>query len=78
MNCESMRDLTDVPASIYDRKMDARPFDTIHDILLSLVESLLKGRNASIWRKREPTHMRLSGAHELNVKNLLRLKLGRG
>ena len=41
-------DLTDVPASNYDRKMDARPFDTIHDILscLSLVQSLFKGRNA--------------------------------
>ena len=41
---------TDVPASIYDRKMDGRPFDTINDILrcLSLVQSLLKSRNAPI------------------------------
>ena len=27
-NCESTCDLTDVPALIYDRKMEARPFDT--------------------------------------------------
>ena len=47
-----MCDSTDVPASIYDRKMDARLFDTIHEILrcLSLAQSLLKGRNAPIWR----------------------------
>ena len=32
LNCESTCDLTDVSASIYDRKIDARPFDTIHDI----------------------------------------------
>ena len=52
LNCESKFDLTDVPSSIYDRKMDARPFDTIHDILrcLSLAQSLHKGRNAPIWR----------------------------
>ena len=32
-------------------KIDARNFETIHDILrrLSLVQSLLKGRNALIW-----------------------------
>ena len=56
-----MYDLTDVP-SLYDRKTAARPFDTIHDNLryLSLVQSLLKGRNASLWCLREPTHMRLS------------------
>ena len=67
LNCESTCDLTDVPASIYDRKMDARPFDTIRDILrcLSLVQSLLKGRNAPIWRMRAPTHMRLSGTEGL-------------
>ena len=35
LNCESTCDLTDVQASIYDRKMDARPFDTIHDIKVS-------------------------------------------
>ena len=36
--------LTDVPALNYDRKTDARPFDTIQEILrcLSLVQSLLK------------------------------------
>ena len=51
LNCESMFDLTDVSASTYDRRMDARPFDTINDILrcLSLAQSLLKGRNAPIW-----------------------------
>ena len=62
--CESTCDLTDFQASIYDRKIDARPFDTIHDILrcLSLVQFLLEDRNAPIWRKREPTHIRLSGS----------------
>ena len=67
LNCESTYDLTNVLASIYDRKMDARPFDTIHDILrrLSLVQYLLKGRNAPIRCKREPTHMRLSGTDRL-------------
>ena len=50
LNCDSKFDLTD--ASKYDRKMDARPFDTIHDILrcLSVAQSLLKGRNAPISR----------------------------
>ena len=63
LNCERTCGLTDDPASIYDRKMDARPFDTFHDILrcLSLVKSLFKGRNAPILRKWEPTHMRLPG-----------------
>ena len=63
-------DLTDVPASNYDREMDARPFDTINDILrfLSLVQYLLKGRNGPIWSKREPNHMRLSGTDRLIVK----------
>ena len=44
LNCESTCDLTDVAASIYDRKMDARPFDTTNDILrcLSYVQSLSK------------------------------------
>ena len=44
LNCESTCDLTDVPAPINDRKMDARHFDTIQDILrsLSLAQSLLK------------------------------------
>ena len=62
-NYESTCDSTDLPASIYDRKMGARPFDTIYDILrcLSLVKPILKGRTAPIWRKWEPTHMRLSG-----------------
>ena len=61
LNCESTCDLTDVQASIYDRKM-ARPSDTINAILrcLSLVQSLLLGRDARIWRKRETSHMRLS------------------
>ena len=52
LNCESTSDLTDVPASRYDRKTAARPFDSIHDILrsISLAQSFLKGRNAPIWR----------------------------
>ena len=51
-NCGSTCDLTDVPVSIYDRKTVDRPFHTIHDILqsLGLAQSLLKGRNALIWR----------------------------
>ena len=67
--CESTCDLKDLPASIYDRKMDARPFDTIHDFLRcrSLVRSLLKGRYAPIWRKREPTYMRLLGTDWLRL-----------
>ena len=65
--CESTCDLTEVKASIYDRKYAARPFDSIHDILrcVSLVQSLQKGRNAPIWRKREPTHLRPSGTDRL-------------
>ena len=57
LNCKSY-----YGASIYDKKMDARTFKTIHNILrcLSLVQSLLEGRNAPIWQQREPTHMRLS------------------
>ena len=45
LNCESTYDLIDLPASIYDRKLKARRFDTFHDILLSLslAQSLLKG-----------------------------------
>ena len=66
-NSESTCNWRDFLASIFDRKMDARPFDTIHDIrCLSLAQSLLKRRNTSIWRKREPTHMRLSGTGGLN------------
>ena len=47
-NCEKMSVFKDVPASIYDRKTEARPFATTNDILrhLSLVQSLLKDRNA--------------------------------
>ena len=43
-NCEILCNLTDVPASIYDRKRAGRRFDTIHDILrsLRLAQSLLK------------------------------------
>ena len=67
-NCESTCDLSDVPSSIYDRKIAARSFGNTHDILrcLSLVQSFLKDSNASICRKREPTHMRLSGTDGLN------------
>ena len=62
--------MIDVPAFMYDRKMDARPFDTINDILRcpSLVQSLLKGRNVPIWRKREPTHMRQAGTERLRLR----------
>ena len=68
LNCESKFDLTDVPSSIHDRKVDARRFDTIHVILrcLGLAQALLKGRNAPNWRKRAPTHMTLSGTDGLN------------
>ena len=50
LNFGSTCDLTDVPASINDRKTDARPFDTIYDILrcLSLLQSLFKDRNEPI------------------------------
>ena len=53
--------------------MDARPFDTINDILrcLSLVQSLYEDRNAPNWRKREPTHMRLSGTDKLSNDSAL-------
>ena len=49
---ESTCDLTDVTASIYDRTMDAPPFDITHDILrcLSFVQSLLKYLDPPIWR----------------------------
>ena len=52
LNCDNMCDLTVLLASICYRKTAARPFDTICDILraLRLVQSLLKGRNAPIWR----------------------------
>ena len=52
LNSESTCNSTDVPASMYGRKIAARPFDTIHDTLrsLSLAQSLLKRRNAPIRR----------------------------
>ena len=52
--CEITCDLTDVSASIYDRKTTARRFDTIPDILppLSSKQSVLKGQNVPIWRIR--------------------------
>ena len=76
-NFESKCDLTNVSASVYDRKIDARPFDTIHDILrcLSLAQSLRKGQNAPIWRKREPTYMGLSGTDELKRKKWFQTKI---
>ena len=63
-DCEIKLNITDVPASIYDRKTAARPFDTIHDILqsLSLVQSLLSGRNASNFK----AHMGLPGIDGLS------------
>ena len=59
--------MTDVSPLMYDRKTAARFFNTIHDILrsLSLEQSLLEGRNASIWRMRVPMDMRLSGTDGL-------------
>ena len=68
---DSTCDLTDVPASIYDRKTAARRFDIIDDLQrsLGLAQSFLKGRNASIWRKREQTLMILSDADGLAVFN---------
>ena len=52
LNCDNMCDLTVLLASICYRKTAARPFDTICDILraLRLVQYLLKGRIAPIWR----------------------------
>ena len=68
LDSESTWDSTDVQAPIYDRKTAAKPFYTTHEIIrsLSLVQSLHKGRNAPLWRKREPTHVRLSGTDGLN------------
>ena len=61
--------MTDVPTLIYDRKIAAWIFYTIHDIQrsLSLAKTLIKGRNAPIWRNWETTHMTLSGNDELHV-----------
>ena len=52
LNCDNMCDLTVLSASICYRKTSARPFDTICDIrrALRLVQYLLKGRIAPIWR----------------------------
>ena len=52
---------------IYDRKTAVRPLYTIYDVLraLSLVQFLLIGRNAPIWRQRERTYMRQSGTDGL-------------
>ena len=67
LNFEGTCDLTDVQPSIYDRKSVTRLFDTINDLLRSpsLVQSLLKGRKAPIWRQRAPTLMILSGTDGL-------------
>ena len=52
LNNQSTSDLTDVPASIYDRKAKDPPFDNNQDILrsLSLAKSFREGRSAPIWR----------------------------
>ena len=44
LNCKSTYDLTDVQASIYDKKTASRRFDLVHDILslLILAQSLRK------------------------------------
>ena len=46
--------LTDIQVSMYDRKIMARPFDTIHDIIRShsLVQSLSKDRNDIVGNRR--------------------------
>ena len=66
-NCESSCDLPDNPSPIYDRKTASRRFDTTHIIIrsLSLLQSLLKGRNAQIWRQREPTFWEQAGLRHL-------------
>ena len=47
LNSESTCEKTDIP-STYDRKMAARPFDTIHDILCLILAK--RDCNAQIWR----------------------------
>ena len=44
--------MTDLPASIYDKKTTARRFDTLNLILrsISFAQSLLKDQNGQIWR----------------------------
>ena len=56
-NCESMWDLTDFQASMYDRITAAWPSNTIHDILrsLSLAQSLLRDRSPPILTSRTPS-----------------------
>ena len=58
LNCERTCGLTDVPASMYDRKTDARQFDTINDILRSL------WRN--VFAKAEMRQFGASGTDGLN------------
>ena len=55
------------------RTPTVRHFETIQDILqsLSLVESLLKGRNAPIWLQRDPTHKRLSVTEGLSFLTII-------
>ena len=69
LTCDSTCDLTDVPCSICDSLTAARRLDTIQNILrsLGLAQSFLKGWNSLIWRKREPTHTKLSGTNGLNA-----------
>ena len=58
--------------------LEKRPpdVDTMLDILrsLGLARSLFKGRNAPIWRKREPTHMRLPVTDGLRLGRGVKLK----
>ena len=67
LQSRAIRDLTNIPISNYDRETTPRHIDTIHDIhgSLSLVESLLKGRNAPICRKLELMHLIQSGTDGL-------------
>ena len=68
LNCEITCVLTDIQASIYDRKTAAQPFETIDKILRCLSLVLLKDRDAPIWRKRELTHLRRSGTDNSKAK----------
>ena len=66
--------MSDVQARIYDRKTMARRFDIrgifatySRDSTISQSREISsEGRNAPIWQRREPPHMRLSGTDRLN------------
>ena len=58
LNSESSCDLTDAPASMYDRKTAAGPFDTIHDILQFGAISSQRPKCANLAH-REPSNLRV-------------------